>query len=95
MNGGIRWTRAHLGILQLAFNQCLQCKRSDETLEFAHLSPTGVRKKGRGRTDRTIDVLRHLGSYTRLCRACHTEYDAGAFGAWSPPSLLEVALDAR
>ena len=43
-------------------------------------------------TDRTMDVIKHLGSYTRLCKGCHVLYDSGSLGAYAPPSLLEVAL---
>ncbi len=52
----------------------------DETrsskLQFAHLKPTKLSGRGRGRFERLLDVKNNLPCYTFLCRIHHLEFDA-------------------
>ena len=54
--------------------QCAACgKRYD--LEFAHIAPTDVKGKGRGKARRLFDILRYPTRYTLLCASCHDILD--------------------
>ena len=44
-------------------------------LEFAHLSPTDVRGRGRGQWERYLDVKRHPDRYLLLCHTHHRFMD--------------------
>lgn len=65
-----------MNALRAAFgNRCTICSSTD-TLEFAHITPTGLNGKGRGGLDRAYDIKRNTDSYRLLCRPCHLRYDA-------------------
>lgn len=57
-------------------NQCQICG-SQQQLEFAHLKPTGVNGRGRGRQTRLYDVKKNPDKYALLCRKCHLKFDRG------------------
>lgn len=44
-------------------------------LEWSHREPTALNGRGRGKLRRLLDIRKHRGSYWRLCRRCHREYD--------------------
>jgi hypothetical protein len=48
---------------------------STEELEFAHTAPTGLNGRGRGYTQRVIDVRNHPECYRLLCDVCHLRLD--------------------
>jgi hypothetical protein len=45
------------------------------TLEFAHVKPTGLNGRGRGKYRRLRDILRNRDAYRLLCRECHLIMD--------------------
>lgn len=45
-------------------------------LEFAHVKPTGLCSRGRGRIERLLDVLKNPDCYTLMCKYCHKKYDS-------------------
>lgn len=49
----------------------------EKNLEFAHLKPTSVVGRGRGRSDRYLDIKRNPDAYILLCRDCHRRFDRG------------------
>jgi hypothetical protein len=49
---------------------------SRQKLEFAHLKPTSLFGRSRGRIERLLDVLRNPGCYILMCKYCHRRYDA-------------------
>lgn len=68
--------------------RCFTCNRRGtkaNQLEFAHLEPTALSGMGRGSHHRRLDVLKHLSSYSYLCKECHHKFDKGKLQ--TPPSL--------
>lgn len=65
-----RWKQ----LIEDSGGKCAQCP-STERLEFAHLEPTGLRGRGRGRKNRLFDILKHPEKYVLLCGLCHDEMD--------------------
>ncbi len=65
-----RWKQ----LIEDSGGKCAQCP-SAEKLEFAHLEPTGLRGRGRGRKERLFDILKHPEKYVLLCGYCHDELD--------------------
>lgn len=56
--------------------KCQKCGSDKiDKLEFAHVSPTGLNGRGRGRKERYYDVKNHPESYNLLCEDCHAEFD--------------------
>lgn len=53
---------------------CEKCAKTYD-LEFAHVKPTGVKGKGRGKSRRLFDILRNRECYRLLCFECHDELD--------------------
>jgi hypothetical protein len=53
---------------------CLKCG-SKERLQFAHLTPTKLKGKGRGQNERLKDIEDNPQCYVLLCTTCHREYD--------------------
>lgn len=55
-------------------------------LEFAHLKPTGVNGRGRGRSRRYHDIRAHPECYVLMCHDHHLEFDQGKTGGkeWGP-----------
>ncbi len=62
---------------------CLNCG-STWLCEFAHVKPTNLRGMGRGQKERFLDILRHLDSYTYLCKKCHERFDCGDKTVFAP-----------
>lgn len=63
-------------------NQCDICatpltfdERKQPNLQFAHIKPTGLHGKSRGRKERILDIRRNKTSYRLLCIDCHRAYD--------------------
>ena len=54
--------------------KCAQCP-STGPLEFAHLEPTGLNGKGRGKARRLFNILKHPEKYVLLCVDCHDVLD--------------------
>lgn len=53
------------------------CEESDPSkLQFAHVHPTGVNGRGRGRKERVYDVSKNPGSYALTCKYHHGELEA-------------------
>jgi hypothetical protein len=46
-------------------------KEGIPSLEFAHIKPTGLNGRGRGQTQRVLDIERHPDAYRLLCKECH------------------------
>jgi hypothetical protein len=44
-------------------------------LQFAHIEPTGLHGRGRGRRSRLLDVRRHPESYALMCKLHHDLFD--------------------
>ena len=53
-----------------------KCHESDmANLEFAHIFPTQVKGRGRGRKERIYDVSKNPGSYAYVCKYHHIILD--------------------
>jgi hypothetical protein len=77
--------------------RCQECRayENEETrLEFAHVAPTKLKGRGRGKYHRLRDVLKHPEAYKLLCRPCHMDLDYG-FDPWEPrePDPAQLELD--
>lgn len=59
-------------------------------LEFAHVKPTGLRGRGRGRKERISDVRKHPECYRLLCGACHELFDDGGLELNENGEIVEV-----
>lgn len=44
-------------------------------IQFAHIEPTGLEGKGRGRKERLYDILKNPDKYVPLCESCHLDFD--------------------
>jgi hypothetical protein len=78
------------------FGRCLffDCKET-EGLEFIHLSETDLRGMGRGYKNKVGDIRTHPYAYSRACREHHRAFDKGEYSPYRPPTLLQVANDAK
>ena len=56
---------------------CAQCQATQDTkpLEFAHLEPTGLNGRSRGKSRRLFNILKHPDKYVLLCVDCHDDLD--------------------
>ena len=56
---------------------CAQCQATQNTkpLEFAHLEPTGLNGRSRGKSRRLFNILKHPDKYVLLCVDCHDDLD--------------------
>lgn len=56
---------------------CAQCHATQDTkpLEFAHLEPTGLNGRSRGKSRRLFNILKHPDKYVLLCVDCHDDLD--------------------
>ena len=54
--------------------KCAICG-SMERLEFAHVQPTKLSGRSRGRKERYYDVSNNPECYMLLCHDCHRDYD--------------------
>lgn len=75
MNKGNLWYRNKLDELNEENKYCANPMCQSLADEWAHLEPTGVKGRGRGRNRRTLDILKHRSSYARLCKKCHDILD--------------------
>lgn len=74
-NRANEWTkRRWKQLIEDSGGKCAQCPNT-EALEFAHLEPTGLRGRSRGRKERLYDILKHPEKYVLLCIYCHDEMD--------------------
>jgi 5-methylcytosine-specific restriction endonuclease McrA len=55
--------------------KCQKCGNGGR-LEFAHIEPTDLNGRGRGRKERYYDVINNPTAYLLLCRNCHKLFDA-------------------
>jgi hypothetical protein len=83
-NGSPRNELAKVQMIQLRKefgNKCFVCERGPEHhLEFAHLRPTGIFGRGRGRKERIADIRAHKDHYVLLCHRCHDKFDRMGLG---------------
>ena len=59
-------------------SRCAICGeiQDPDTLDFAHVKPTELSGRGRGRKERYYDVVNNLDCYRCMCReGCHKFYD--------------------
>jgi 5-methylcytosine-specific restriction endonuclease McrA len=64
------WRRVRARLIEERGGRCERCG-STWALEFAHVKPTGLSGRGRGYTQRVIDVRDHPDAYKLLCSVCH------------------------
>jgi predicted restriction endonuclease len=66
---------------ELNGNKCKKkgCNEQYE-LQFAHIKPTELNGRGRGRKERYYDVIRNPTSYLLMCKDHHEMYDGGVIG---------------
>jgi hypothetical protein len=69
--------RANLLRAQLLAARGGKCEDCGHTfkLQFAHLKPTGLSGRGRGKWQRMRDVKKHPDAYRLLCWKCHLALD--------------------
>ena len=69
------WIKKALEKLRKAFGtKCSFCGTT-ANLEFAHLEPTELCGRGRGRKERYYDIKKNPDSYVLLCAGCHKTLD--------------------
>ena len=56
---------------------CSVCGARGGRMELAHVAPTGVAGRSRGKMTRALDVLRHPESYVLACWRCNRSMDRG------------------
>jgi len=63
--------------LRFMYGYVCNAKDCEETkgLEFAHLKPTTLSRRGRGRKERIYDILKNPQAYRLLCHSHHTQLD--------------------
>jgi len=75
MNYVNKWIRTAFDNLRKEFgDKCSFCG-STAKLEFAHLEPTELVGRGRGRKERYYDIKKNPDSYVLLCVGCHKTLD--------------------
>lgn len=69
--------RARLYAVAAAYRDgpCQDCGTAAEPMELAHLRPTPVTGRNRGKDRRIYDLFRHPEAYRRLCPRCHAASD--------------------
>jgi hypothetical protein len=69
---------------QLRAERGNKCEEDDceETfpLEWAHVKPTRMHGRGRGKKNRLVDVKKNPDCYKLLCRPCHRRRDEIGYG---------------
>ena len=98
-NPGNIWTGRTLDAIKASLAPCFadNCPASNLTvLQFAHLKPTTLKGRERGRIERLLDILAHPESYTLLCETHHEDFDIEfaqtGEHSWIPKSLLDADL---
>lgn len=79
-NHANKWIKAAFKDLRQEFGGCCAKCGSKEKLQFAHLQPTDLNGRGRGRKERYYDIVKHRGGYQLLCEECHRKKDSGEGG---------------
>lgn len=69
------WIKRAFKKLRKAFGGACRICGSTEKLQFAHLEPTNVKGRGRGRKERYYDIKNNPDSYILLCEPCHRTLD--------------------
>lgn len=69
------------------YHGCVFC--GSEDWEFAHIRPTALKGRGRGRKERYHDIVTHFDCYRPMCLDCHKSYDDGEDGPTYDPYHLE------
>ena len=70
------WIRKKLTeLIDIYGGKCMVCG-SEENLEFAHVKPTELSGRGRGRKERYYDVKYNPDCYCLMCEDCHKYYDS-------------------
>jgi hypothetical protein len=64
--------------------RCVDCG-STRRLEFAHVKPTGLCSRGRGKADRYHDIRKNPDCYALRCRRCHRSWDYRHARGWDDP----------
>lgn len=70
-----RWVNKEMERLRQLYGGCCQMCGGLYDLEFAHLKPTGLRGKSRGKNYRVLDIRKHPDHYQLLCMDCHDALD--------------------
>jgi hypothetical protein len=65
------------------------CDSEVEDLHFAHVSPTGLKGRGRGRKERLCDISKNPKCYILLCKEHHDQYDH------SVPEIVELVTSIK
>jgi len=56
--------------------KCNHCGEMEKPLQFAHVRPTNISGRGRGKEARMFDIIKHRDCYVLLCVDCHSRMDA-------------------
>ena len=67
-------TKAICNLRKAYRNRCFLCDKKGK-LEFAHIKPTDLSGRGRGRKERYYNIKNNPASYMLLCRSCHEAFD--------------------
>ncbi len=67
-------------LLKVFGGKCERCS-SKLILEFAHITPTKLKGRGRGKYTRVRDIKKNPKSYVLVCHGCHEQMDR-ASGTW-------------
>ena len=73
-----KWIKEAFKILREEFGGfCQNCGKRNykDNLEFAHIKPTDLNGRGRGRKERYYDIKNNKDHYKLLCKSCHKELD--------------------
>ena len=68
------YRKAREFLIEAFFGECWNCG-SQEGLEFAHMEPTKLNGRGRGYSQRILDVINNPTKYMLVCKECHHEID--------------------
>lgn len=76
-NKGNRWIRQVFNDLKADRGGKCEIPGCEETedLEFAHVQPTDLGGRGRGRKERYYDIKNNPDSYRLLCKGHHRDHD--------------------
>lgn len=76
MSKSSEWLNSKFNDLRKEFGGCCQKCGSKMNLEFAHVRPTGLKSKGRGKKKRYYDIKNNKECYILLCKDCHLDLDS-------------------
>jgi hypothetical protein len=72
-------TRERQILVEKLGGKCVFCG-STYNLQFAHIKPTSLKGRGRGRKERFRDIRQNIDCYALMCGGsfgCHKSYDKG------------------